>query len=138
MSIIGFAGSGHSLSEAYKMGKIVKFCSSCDESFAEKFGFCPNCGAALQAFEMSPVMKTAVDKAPAVAPTPTPEPPIPVIIAAPEPIAVVEPVVMETPAPIEAAAVTPIVPTVEEPVVEEVVETPAPVKAKSVEVPVTP
>ncbi len=37
------------------MGKIVKFCSSCDEGFAEKFGFCPNCGAALQAFEMNPV-----------------------------------------------------------------------------------
>ncbi len=37
------------------MGKIVKFCSSCEESFAEKFGFCPTCGATLQAFEMSPV-----------------------------------------------------------------------------------
>ena len=85
------------------MGKIVKYCNSCDENFAEKFGFCPNCGAALQAFEMSPVLKTAVDKAAVVASTSTPEPPIPVIIAAPEPIAVVEPVVMETPAPIEAA-----------------------------------
>ncbi len=38
-----------------KMGKIVKFCSSCDEGFAEKFGFCPNCGASLQAFEMNPL-----------------------------------------------------------------------------------
>lgn len=37
------------------MGKIVKYCSSCDEGFAEKFGFCPDCGAPLQAFEMSPV-----------------------------------------------------------------------------------
>jgi|CXWL01.1.fsa_nt_gi TonB family protein len=37
------------------MGKIVKFCSSCDEGFAEKFGFCPNCGAGLQAFEMNPL-----------------------------------------------------------------------------------
>ncbi|HMT09156.1 MAG TPA: TonB family protein [Pyrinomonadaceae bacterium] len=37
------------------MGKIVKFCSSCDESFAEKFGFCPTCGATLQAFEMNPL-----------------------------------------------------------------------------------
>jgi hypothetical protein len=37
------------------MGKIVKYCSSCDEGFAEKFGFCPDCGAQLQAFEMSPV-----------------------------------------------------------------------------------
>lgn len=38
------------------MGKIVKFCSSCDEGFAEKFSFCPNCGGQLQAFEMNPVV----------------------------------------------------------------------------------
>lgn len=38
------------------MGKIVKFCSSCDEGFAEKFGFCPNCGSSLQTFEMNPVV----------------------------------------------------------------------------------
>jgi len=37
------------------MGKIVKYCSSCDEGFAEKFGFCPTCGAQLQSFEMNPV-----------------------------------------------------------------------------------
>lgn len=37
------------------MGKIVKYCSSCDEGFAEKFGFCPTCGTSLQAFEMNPV-----------------------------------------------------------------------------------
>jgi TonB family C-terminal domain len=37
------------------MGKIVKYCSSCDEGFAEKFGFCPDCGAPLQAFEMNPM-----------------------------------------------------------------------------------
>ena len=37
------------------MGKIVKFCSSCEEGFAEKFTFCPDCGHALQAFEMNPV-----------------------------------------------------------------------------------
>lgn len=42
------------------MGKIVKYCSSCDEGFAEKFGFCPDCGAPLQAFEMSPVEKEQV------------------------------------------------------------------------------
>ena len=41
------------------MGKIVKFCSSCDEGFAEKFGFCPNCGEALQAFEMNPLAAAA-------------------------------------------------------------------------------
>ncbi|MEO8649445.1 MAG: TonB family protein [Acidobacteriota bacterium] len=37
------------------MGKIVKYCSSCDEGFAERFGFCPDCGAQLQAFEMNPL-----------------------------------------------------------------------------------
>ncbi|MBK6591054.1 MAG: hypothetical protein IPG22_22570 [Acidobacteria bacterium] len=41
------------------MGKIVKFCSSCDEGFAEKFGFCPNCGQSLQTFEMNPVIPEA-------------------------------------------------------------------------------
>ena len=41
------------------MGKIVKYCSSCDEGFSEKFGFCPNCAAQLQAFEMNPVDKAA-------------------------------------------------------------------------------
>ena len=47
------------------MGKIVKYCSSCDEGFAEKFGFCPDCGAQLQAFEMSPVPpKEAIDTVP--------------------------------------------------------------------------
>lgn len=37
------------------MGKIVKHCAACDESFAEKFGFCPNCGQPMTAFEMNPV-----------------------------------------------------------------------------------
>jgi TonB family protein len=37
------------------MGKIVKYCSSCDEGFAERFAFCPDCGAPLQAFEMNPL-----------------------------------------------------------------------------------
>ena len=37
------------------MGKIVKFCSKCDESFASKFSFCPNCAESLEAFEMNPV-----------------------------------------------------------------------------------
>src|SRR5215203_1348044 len=42
------------------MGKIVKYCSSCDEGFAERFGFCPDCGATLQAFEMNPLENEAV------------------------------------------------------------------------------
>lgn len=50
--------------ERLKMGKIVKFCSSCDEGFAEKFGFCPNCGQSLQAFEMNPVAEAAPADAP--------------------------------------------------------------------------
>lgn len=59
------------------MGKIVKFCSSCDESFAEKFGFCPTCGAALQAFEMSPlVTEPIVEASPAVVEEAAPEPEI--------------------------------------------------------------
>jgi ribosomal protein S27AE len=37
------------------MGKIVKYCNSCEEGFAEKFGFCPNCGSSLTAFEMNPL-----------------------------------------------------------------------------------
>lgn len=48
------------------MGKIVKFCSSCDESFTEKFGFCPNCANPLEAFELNPVetAETGVDESP--------------------------------------------------------------------------
>lgn len=42
------------------MGKIVKFCSECEEGFAEKFGFCPNCGHSLEAFEMNPLQREAV------------------------------------------------------------------------------
>ena len=38
-----------------KMGKIVKYCNSCDEGFAAKFAFCPDCGKTLEAFEMNPV-----------------------------------------------------------------------------------
>ena len=41
------------------MGKIVKYCATCEESFAEKFAFCPNCGQAMTAFEMNPLVKEA-------------------------------------------------------------------------------
>lgn len=41
------------------MGKIVKYCAVCDEGFAEKFGFCPNCGQHLEAFEMNPLTSEA-------------------------------------------------------------------------------
>src|SRR5439155_1639226 len=57
------------------MGKIVKYCSSCDEGFDEKFGFCPNCGTALQTFEMNRVEAEAA--------------PAPVAAAVEEPVAAV-------------------------------------------------
>jgi TonB family protein len=41
------------------MGKILKYCTKCEEGFAEKFGFCPNCGENLQAFEMNPIQNDA-------------------------------------------------------------------------------
>lgn len=41
------------------MGKIVKYCADCEESFAEKFSFCPNCAAALTAYEMNPLAAAA-------------------------------------------------------------------------------
>lgn len=41
------------------MVKIVKYCGACEESFAQKFGFCPNCGGALKAFEMNPIQEEA-------------------------------------------------------------------------------
>ena len=67
------------------MGKIVKYCSACDEGFAEKFGFCPNCGFALQPFEMNPVVNaasTAAIETPAT--VVTPEPPAFLAAAVPE------------------------------------------------------
>ncbi len=47
------------------MGKIVKYCAACDESFAEKFAFCPGCGQAMTAFEMNPLNgETKISEAP--------------------------------------------------------------------------
>jgi len=37
------------------MAKKLKYCSSCEEGFAERFAFCPVCGATLQTFELNPV-----------------------------------------------------------------------------------
>ncbi|CAN5367190.1 hypothetical protein BH10ACI1_BH10ACI1_22780 [soil metagenome] len=39
------------------MGKLLKYCAVCEEGFAERFGFCPNCGGQLEAFEMKRVAK---------------------------------------------------------------------------------
>ncbi len=49
------------------MGKIVKYCNACEESFAEKFGFCPICGETLKAFEMNPVGDAVKDEKPSAA-----------------------------------------------------------------------
>ena len=49
------------------MGKIVKYCNSCEEGFAEKFGYCPNCGSNLTAFEMNPLGGASEVAAPVVA-----------------------------------------------------------------------
>ncbi len=69
------------------MGKIVKYCNACEEGFAEKFGFCPNCGAQLTAFEMNPVVGAKPETLADVDDVPVPE----VIASAP-----VAPVVEET------------------------------------------
>ncbi len=109
------------------MGKIVKYCSSCDEGFAEKFGFCPNCGATLQAFEMNPV---SAEAPPVVAAEPPPVvEPAPVVAAAPEPespafIAESAPVVETVAAPVIAEFSEPVPPR--ELVTEYVVATPEP------------
>jgi len=50
------------------MGKVVKYCNACEEGFAEKFGFCPNCGAQLTAFEMNPLGNKPAVEEPKTAP----------------------------------------------------------------------
>lgn len=57
------------------MGKIVKYCGKCEEGFAAKFGFCPNCGEHLEAFEMNPLSEPAQPEI-LTAPTPEPEAPL--------------------------------------------------------------
>lgn len=61
--------------ERLTMGKIVKYCSSCDEGFGERFTFCPVCGASLQAFEMNPVTGK-VEEPETTAPEVVAEPPV--------------------------------------------------------------
>jgi TonB family protein len=46
------------------MGKIVKYCNACEEGFAEKFAFCPNCGSGLTAFELNPVLPKVSENIP--------------------------------------------------------------------------
>ncbi len=124
------------------MGKIVKYCSSCDEGFAEKFGFCPNCGAGLQAFEMNPVEAGASPVVAAEPPAHVPEPaPVmtepapepPEFIAAPVPMVVAPPVVEAVSAPAIPEFNDPVAP--QELVTEFVAATPEP-EAAVIEEPV--
>lgn len=61
------------------MGKVVKFCTSCDESFAEKFSFCPTCGTSLQAFELNPVAAAEREAEPLLEAAPPAEHDVPVL-----------------------------------------------------------
>jgi TonB family protein len=101
------------------MGKILKYCSSCEEGFAERFGFCPDCGAPLQAFEMNPLTgemtepATAVQETPAVVQEEVREEPAVFEAAVTEDVEIIEPAepdeteVFEEPAPAVAAAAAP-------------------------------
>lgn len=77
------------------MGKILKYCSSCEEGFAERFTFCPDCGGSLQAVEVNPVVPIVKEEvaaepaAPAFISTQEPTP------AAAEPVTEPEPLVLE-------------------------------------------
>ncbi len=64
------------------MGKIVKYCAACEEGFAEKFGFCPNCGEHLTAFELNPVETTIIEE-PKIEPIETAQPNAPQFIEVP-------------------------------------------------------
>ena len=56
------------------MAKIVKYCGKCDEGFAERFTFCPDCGSELQAYEMNPIGQEAAPPSPVFLEEATPEP----------------------------------------------------------------
>lgn len=64
------------------MGKIVKYCNACEEGFAEKFGFCPNCGAQLTAFELNPLAGNAAADM-KMEPVKAEAPPAPPVVEAP-------------------------------------------------------
>jgi TonB family protein len=82
------------------MGKIVKYCSSCDEGFGERFTFCPDCGSSLQAFEMNPVTGNST-------PVEEPAPTTPAFVAE-------SPVETKAPANFHEVDETPVEPEVEE------------------------
>ncbi len=77
------------------MGKILKYCSSCEEGFAERFTFCPDCGGSLQAVEVNPIVPNVKEEVVA-------EPAAPAFISEQEPAVVTadpvnepEPLVLE-------------------------------------------
>ncbi len=60
--------------EETEMAKIMKYCSSCEEGFAERFTFCPDCGSQLEAYAMKPVEHETVSE-PVAEEIPVPEAP---------------------------------------------------------------
>lgn len=93
------------------MGKIVKYCAACEESFAEKFAFCPNCAQPMTAFEMNPVsggeMKAVEEvgniEPPVAPPTANAEPVVERIVPVLEPKKAAKRINVPTPAPTAAA-----------------------------------
>ncbi len=103
------------------MGKILKFCNSCEEGFAERFTFCPDCGGSLQAVELNPVEPVAAAPAePVVAAVEEPQAPSFIQEEVSEPV---REMISDDPTPDEvefASATTEEIPAVEEePIVEE-------------------
>lgn len=45
------------------MSKLINCCLSCEESFSDKFKFCPNCAGKLQSFRMTPLLQPRDDNA---------------------------------------------------------------------------
>ncbi len=84
------------------MGKIVKFCNSCEEGFAQKFTFCPDCGQTLEAFEMNPLTQETS--------------PVEEIAAAP--IAAKEANLLEIPETVQETAPADEIEAIEEPILE--------------------
>ncbi len=54
------------------MNKLLKFCDKCDEAFADRFSFCPNCGGELLSYEINPVAGQAAAEAKAAESVATP------------------------------------------------------------------
>ena len=44
------------------MGKIIHFCASCDQTFQERFTFCPKCAGKLTTYDLVPVGAPAISE----------------------------------------------------------------------------